>query len=105
MRAVRRLPEMYDMHYVLDASYLGEYKLKVRFENREVRVVDLAAYLDGPIFEPLKDQSYFKQFRVNQDIDTVVWPNDADFSPDFLYEIGEAPSEPLHPADAPGRRR
>lgn len=92
------------MHYVVDASYLGGYKLKVRFENGEVRVVDLAAHLDGPIFEPLKDQSYFKQFRVNQDIDTIVWPNNADFSPDFLYEIGETASEPPHPADAAGRR-
>lgn len=92
------------MHYVVDASYFGEYKLKIRFENDEVRVVDLFGHLDGPVFEPLKDLSYFKQFRVNHDIDTVVWPNDADFSPDFLYEIGEAASEPMHPADAAGRR-
>lgn len=88
------------MHYVTDASYLGEYKLKVRFENGEVRVVDLGNHLDGPVFEPLKDLSYFRQFRVNPDIDTVVWPNDADFSPDFLYEIGESVSEPLHPTES-----
>ena len=92
------------MHYVQDASYVGGYKLTIRFENDEVRVVDLAGHLDGPIFEPLKDLSFFRQFTVNHDIDTVVWPNDADFSPDFLYEIGERTSEPLHPADAAGRR-
>jgi len=88
------------MHYVIDASYLCGYKLKIRFENDEVRIVDLSDHLDGPVFEPLKDLSYFKQFKVNPDIDTVVWPNDADFSPDFLYEIGETVGEPLHPADA-----
>ena len=88
------------MHYVVDASYVGEYKLMVRFENEEVRIVDLSDHLDGPVFEPLKDLVYFKQLQVNHDIDTVVWPNGADFSPDFLYEIGrpadlgsEAPSE------------
>jgi hypothetical protein len=92
------------MHYVQDASYAGGYKLRIRFENDEIRVVDLAGHLDGPIFEPLKDLSFFRQFIVNRDIDTVVWPNDADYSPDFLYEIGEAVSEPPHPADAVGRR-
>jgi len=88
------------MHYVIDASYLYGYKLKILFENDEVRVVDLSDHLDGPVFEPLRDLSYFKQFKVNPDIDTVVWPNDADFSPDFLYEIGETVGEALYPADA-----
>jgi hypothetical protein len=96
--------ERYDMHYVLDVSYAGGYKLRVRFENEEVRVVDLSDHLDGPIFEPLKDLSYFRQFKVNHDIDTVVWPNDADFSPDFLYEIGKTVTEALPPADAAERR-
>jgi hypothetical protein len=81
------------MHYVTDASYLGEYKLGICFENGEVRVVDLWPHLDGPIFEPLKDLSYFKMFKVNHDIDTIVWPNDADFSPDFLFEIGKTVDE------------
>ena len=88
------------MHYIQDASYVDGYKLMIRFENDEVRVVDLADHLDGPIFEPMKDLSFFRRFTVNHDIDTVVWPNDADFSPDFLYEIGEKTSEPPHPADA-----
>jgi hypothetical protein len=77
------------MHYVLDAKYVAEYKLTVRFEDEKVLIVDLAEHLDGPIFEPLKDLSFFRQFTVNHDIDTVVWPNGADFSPDYLYEIGE----------------
>ncbi len=76
------------MHYVVDASHIDGYRLKIRFENDEVRVVDLSDHLDGPVFEPLKDLSYFKQVQVNHDIDTVVWPNGADFSPDFLYDIG-----------------
>ena len=38
--------------------------------------------------ELLKDIEYFRTVRVNPDIDTVVWDNDADLSPDFLYEIG-----------------
>jgi hypothetical protein len=29
------------MHYVLEATYQEDYKLKIRFENNEVRMVDL----------------------------------------------------------------
>jgi hypothetical protein len=76
------------MHYITDASYAGDYKLSLRFEDQQSQVVDLGPYLDGPIFEPLKDLSYFRSFELNRDIDTVAWPNGADFSPDFLYSIG-----------------
>ncbi len=90
------------MHYIVDAEYLGDYRLRVQFENGDLRIVELSDHLDGHVFEPLRDPAFFKQVRVNHDIDTVVWPNGADFSPDFLYEIGvpaaadgPAPSGPL----------
>ena len=76
------------MHYVTNVVYAGEYKLSIRFEDNETKIVNLGPHLDGPVFEPLKELSYFKSFRLNPDIDTVVWPNNADFSPDFLYAIG-----------------
>ena len=92
------------MHYIIDASYLDGYRLKIRFENDEVRIVDLTAHLEGPVFGPLRDMAYFKMFSVNSDIDTVVWPNDADFSPDFLFEIGARMNEPDRSAETAGRR-
>lgn len=88
------------MQWVTEATYLGGYKLKIRFDNGEIKAVDLEQHLDGPIFEPLKDPEVFKSFYVNHDIDTVVWPNNADFSPDFLYEIGGKASEQDASADA-----
>ncbi|MCJ7812010.1 DUF2442 domain-containing protein [bacterium] len=77
------------MRCVVEAIFVSDYKLKIRFEDGHVKLVNLGSHLDGPIFEPLKDLQYFRSFKVNPEIDTVVWPNNADFSPDFLYEIGE----------------
>jgi hypothetical protein len=77
------------MRCVTEAFYIDGYRLKVRFDNGETKVVDLQLHLDGTIFEPLRDLDFFKSFHVNCDLDTVVWPNNADFSPDFLYEIGQ----------------
>ena len=75
------------MHFVKDAKYLSEYKLLLTFEDGSLREVDLARHLDGEVFEPLKDIGNFKSVRVNSELDTIVWNNGADMSPDFLYEI------------------
>jgi hypothetical protein len=77
------------MYWIKDFDYLEDYKLRLVFGNRKIKVVDLEKYLVGKVFKPLKKLSYFRKVRLNTDIDTVVWPNNADFSPDFLYEIGK----------------
>ena len=77
------------MHFVRNVTYLKNYKLRLTFEKNVVKIVDLKDHIDGEIFEPLKDLKYFKKVKINSDIDTIVWPNEADFSPDFLFEIGQ----------------
>lgn len=81
------------MHFVKDAAYIGGYRVRLAFGDGSVRIVDLEEHLDGPVFEPLKDVAYFQTLRVEPDLDTIVWDNGADFSPDFLYEIGEVVAE------------
>ncbi len=76
------------MHFVRDVRYVSEYKLLLTFENGVTKLVDLEPFLDGEIFEPLKDIDYFGTVRLDPDTDTIVWDNGADISPDFLYEIG-----------------
>ena len=76
------------MHFITAVHYESAYKLRLRFEDQSERVVDLAAHLDGEMFEPLKDLRKFQTARLNADLDTVAWENGADMSPDFLFEIG-----------------
>ena len=71
---------------VIDAKYIKDYKLYLRFSDGSDGEVDLEQDLEGEIFEPLRDIPYFKDFTVNQELHTVVWPNGADFAPEFLYE-------------------
>ncbi len=71
--------------HVSDARYVDDYRVEVQFSDGMKGVADLAGALDGPAFELLKDRSVFAQFRVDEDLDTVVWPNGADFAPEFLY--------------------
>ena len=52
------------------------------FSDGYVGRLDLAPALWGPVFEPLNNVDYFRQFRLEDD--TIRWPNDADFCPDVL---------------------
>ena len=69
---------------VIDAKYISDYKIEITFDNGIERVVDFSKWLKGEVFEPLKDQEYFKKFFV--DGWTVSWPNGADIAPETLYE-------------------
>jgi hypothetical protein len=80
------------MHFVKAVKCVTDYQLLLTFEDGSVRRVDLASHLDGEIFEPLRALAYFKTVRVHPELDTIVWDNGADMSPDFLYEIS-APVE------------
>ena len=74
------------MFDIVDARYVSEYTVWLRFEDGTQGEVDLSAELYGPVFEPLKEQALFSQVRVNPDTGTIEWPNKADFAPEFLYE-------------------
>ena len=76
------------MHWICGVEYESGYRLRLTFEDGGVRIVDLHDHLDGEMFEPLRDPKRFRTARLNSDLDTVVWENGADMSPDFLYKIG-----------------
>ena len=69
---------------VVRATYDGGFRIRLTFNDGLQGSVDLESWLEGPIFEPLKDRTYFERFFV--DGGTVVWPNGADIAPETLYE-------------------
>jgi hypothetical protein len=73
--------------HVIEAQYLENYKLNLKFNNNETKQVNLKDELYGEIFEPLKDIKNFKNFFISHN--TVEWNNGADFAPEFLYKIGQ----------------
>ena len=55
------------------------------FSDGLVGEMDLLPELYGEVFEPLRDPAFFAQVRVDPELGTIVWPNGADFSPEYLY--------------------
>lgn len=79
--------------HVTKVEYLGDYSLRIVFNDGKVKDVDLHRELFGTVFEPLKDLNLFRQVRINETATTIEWPNGADFAPEFLYEVGTEVSE------------
>jgi hypothetical protein len=72
--------------HVRDARYLRDYVIWVRFNDGAEGEVDLSGELEGEVFEPLRDPAAFKSFRVDPELQTIVWDSGADLAPEFLYE-------------------
>ena len=72
-------------YHVVEAKYVAGYTAWLRFRDGTYGEVDLGSELVGPVFEPLKSVEEFKRFQIHPEFHTLVWPNGADFAPEFLY--------------------
>ena len=68
------------------SEYRGGYRIWLQFADGVEGEVDLESELWGEIFEPLKDVGMFADHCLDPDLSTLVWPNGADFAPEFLYQ-------------------
>lgn len=74
---------------VSEAKYIRDYVVNLKFNNGCETSVNLESTLlneKRKIFKPLLDKEYFKDFSVR--LNTICWKNEADFAPEFLYELG-----------------
>jgi hypothetical protein len=75
------------MHYdIIEARHIRDYVVWFRFRDGTEGELDLANSLRGPVFEPLRDQRRFRDFRVHPELHTITWPNGADLAPDALHD-------------------
>lgn len=83
---------------VTEVRVLDGYRLELVFSDGLRGMVDLSGRIlgRGGVFEALESQAYFRQVRVNPELGTIVWPNEADFCPDLLYAWVEAGDVPAH---------
>jgi hypothetical protein len=77
---------------VAEAQYVQDFIIHLRFTDGTEGDVDLRDELYGEMFEPLKNRAFFQQFSVHPEFCTLVWPNGADFAPEFLYEKVQLPA-------------
>ena len=77
------------IHYPVNGTYLGNFKLLIEFENGELKICDFKNIKtkDLKSFNDLKKEEYFKKFYIKDGI--LQWNNGYDCAPDFLYDTGK----------------
>lgn len=73
---------------VVKVEARGGYRIWLQFQDGVEGEVDLEPLLSfHGVFEPLRDPAYFARVRVNPELGTIIWPNDADWDPLVLYSL------------------
>jgi hypothetical protein len=78
---------------VVGVAVIGNYRLRLLFDDGTAGDVDFSSKEWKGVFEPLRDPKYFATVKVDPEAATIVWPNGADLAPETLYQ--EALKNPL----------
>ena len=76
---------MWNMNDVISIEHRGDFVFRIVFDDGISGDVDFSEYIGrGPVFEPLRYTSFFKNATIEGG--TISWPNGADIAPETLYE-------------------
>jgi hypothetical protein len=81
---------------IVGVAVVGDYCLRLLFDDGTVGDVDFTSRTWMGVLEPLSDPAFFAQVRVDPEAATIVWPNGIDMAPEPLYE--QARQHPLRAA-------
>jgi len=79
---------MSDVEELVDVTaveVIGDYRLRLTFEDGTAGDVDFSRREWRGVFEPLRDPSYFARVDVDAEAGTIAWPDGLDLAPEPLY--------------------
>ena len=74
------------IYRVRSFDIVAPYTLCVRFDDNTEQTIDFRPVLAGEMYGPLRNLELFNQVRIDPEVETLVWPNRADFDPATLHE-------------------
>lgn len=84
------------MLHISNAQYLGDYRVRLSFNNGREGVADLRAMIFGEprtVFAPLREGSVFRQLFIEHG--ALCWPCDLDVAPEYIYFLAFRDDENL----------
>ena len=69
-----------------EAQYAGGYKIHLVFNNGKEGTANLERTIfddKRPVFSTLRDESHFKNFKVEHS--TIIWSDELDLAPEYLF--------------------
>jgi hypothetical protein len=67
------------IYRVRSFEIVSAYTLKIRFDDGNEQTIDFRRILAGELYSSLRELELFNQVRIDPEVHTLVWPNEADF--------------------------
>jgi hypothetical protein len=83
----------HEIYRVTAFEIVGDYTLRIYFDDGTEQVIDFEPVLYGPVFEPLRDLEQFNQVELVEEVGCLEWPTGADFDPETLHNWAEYKDE------------
>jgi hypothetical protein len=74
------------IYRVRSLEIVTPYTLRVRVDGNTEQTIDFRPILEGELYGPLRNLELFKQVRIDPEVETLVWPNGAEFDPATLHD-------------------
>jgi hypothetical protein len=74
------------VYRVRSSTIVAPYTIRIHFDDNTEQTIDFQPILAGELYCALRDLDLFNQVRIDLDVQTLVWPNGADFDPATLHE-------------------
>jgi hypothetical protein len=74
------------IYRVQSFDIVGPYILRVCFDDNSEQTIDFRPVLAGELYGPLRDLDLFSRVQIDPEVETLVWPNGADFDPATLHD-------------------
>lgn len=76
---------MYIVPEPIEVRVIDKYKLYIKFENGEEKILDMEEELNEKFYHRLRNYEYFKKVKISQTGITIEWEEGEDISPENLY--------------------
>jgi uncharacterized protein DUF2442 len=80
------MTEIPPLVHVTGVAVIGDYRLRLLFEDGTVGDVSFEDREWNGVFEPFRDPSVFADVYVDTQFGTLAWPNGLDMAPEPLYD-------------------
>jgi hypothetical protein len=77
---------IHPIYRVVAFQVTGPFTIHVRFDDASEQVICFEPMLYGKLYGPLREVALFNQVRIDPEVQTLVWPNGADFDPATLHD-------------------
>jgi hypothetical protein len=74
---------------IVRAEAIGDRIIRVEFTNQDLKDYDISTLIENPMFAPLQQPEFFRNFQVEPGGYGLVWNDDIDISEYELWSKGK----------------